>query len=108
MTFLKGLQNKIMRISFLLIFISISGMIFSQNDTTDEKNEPKIITVLEKQPEFVGGIKALHAYLDSNKTYTEQARKDSAFGTVYVNFWISITGDIKKPGNALALPGYLF
>lgn len=97
MTFLKERQNKIMRISFLLIFIFISGMIFSQNDTTDEKNVAKMIFSLERAPEFVGGIKALHAYLDSNKTYTQQARKDSAFGTVYVNFLVTETGDIKDP-----------
>lgn len=58
----------------------------------DVKGE--IFTVVEQQPEFPGGMKALGEYIGNNLKYPEAAQKANAHGRVFVNFVVTKTGEI--------------
>lgn len=56
--------------------------------------EGEIFTVVEQQPEFEGGMKALMAYLGDNIRYPREAQKANAQGRVFVSFIVTQKGDI--------------
>ncbi|MCF6171226.1 MAG: M56 family metallopeptidase [Bacteroidales bacterium] len=62
------------------------GGIFDSNDD--------VFVVVEKQPEFPGGMDSLFAYLAKSVKYPEQAKKDSIAGRVFVGFIIEKDGSI--------------
>jgi TonB family protein len=94
-----------------LILIGITLQSFSENSfkfdysmvleyQPDPLNEDddQIITRVEYEPEYPGGLVALKKFLENNLTYPEIARKDSLQGTVFVGFVVGIDGrlsDIK-------------
>jgi TonB family protein len=53
--------------------------------------------VVEKMPEFVGGIEAMMKYINTNAIYTKQAIKDSIEGNVFISFWVTKDGTISNP-----------
>lgn len=53
-----------------------------------------VYTVVEHQPEFSGGMKALGTYLNQNLTYPAAAEKASVEGMVLVSFIVTKTGEI--------------
>lgn len=54
----------------------------------------EIFTVVEQQPEFPGGMKALGAYLGKNLRYPEKAQKAHVEGRVFVRFVVTKAGEI--------------
>jgi len=50
----------------------------------------------EVMPEFPGGSEALAAYVASNVTYPEAARKAGVEGTVYVHFVVATDGSVTE------------
>ncbi|SOD88658.1 TonB family protein [Spirosoma fluviale] len=56
----------------------------------------EIFTVVEKVPEFPGGIRALYQYLARNLRYPTEARQNKIQGRVYVKFIVDKTGDIRE------------
>ncbi|ADB42147.1 TonB family protein [Spirosoma linguale] len=56
----------------------------------------EIFMVVEKQPEFPGGIRALYQYLARNLRYPVEARQNKVQGRVYVKFIIDKTGAIRE------------
>ena len=60
----------------------------------DVKVDGEIFMVVENQPEFPGGIKALFTYLEKNLRYPEAAQKANAEGRVFVSFIVTKTGEI--------------
>ena len=50
--------------------------------------------VVEYEPEFPGGMEALHAFLKENIRYPEAARKNRIEGKVYVTFTVEKDGSI--------------
>ena len=60
-----------------------------------EKNgEEPVFTVVEQNPEFVGGMSALFRWLGENIKYPKSARDAGAQGTVYVGFVVEKDGSI--------------
>jgi len=55
-----------------------------------------IYTLVEKMPEFVGGIDSLFSYLKANIVYPEREKKNDIQGTVYVNFIVETDGSIAE------------
>ena len=53
-----------------------------------------IYNVVEKDPEFPGGIEALYKYLAENIKYPEQAKTEGVQGKVYVSFVIEADGSV--------------
>jgi len=54
----------------------------------------KVYTVVEKQPEFPGGIKAMYEFLGENIKYPEAALKGNIEGKVFLSFVVSETGEM--------------
>ncbi|PRY29750.1 TonB family protein [Spirosoma oryzae] len=54
----------------------------------------EVYTVVEHQPEFPGGMKALSKYLSENLKYPSTAVKANAAGKVFVSFIVTKTGEI--------------
>ncbi len=62
---------------------------------TGDINGETIFTVVEKSPEYPGGIQELFKYLGENIKYPEAASKANVQGKVFVNFVITSEGEIK-------------
>lgn len=73
----------------LIIFLFLSGTIYSQ-DTT--KNE--VFTVVETMPEPEGGIQVFRKYLSENIRYPDSAQVKGLEGKVYLKFVVDTSGKI--------------
>lgn len=58
-------------------------------------NGEPIFTVVEQQPEFMGGIQALSRFLEKNLQYPAAARRARVQGKVFLNFVVTKEGEIK-------------
>ena len=104
-----------MRVFLVLLLVSTAGWSFSQTtskvvyakDTGEIKNPPppfssvdagsdgeKVFTIVERQPKFPGGDKALIEYLSSNIKYPKSAKKDKVSGQVLINFVVGKDGSV--------------
>jgi TonB family protein len=66
-----------------------------------EKAQPteqvaRVFTVVESQPEFPGGIRAMYKFLENNIKYPVAAKKASVSGRVFLSFVISDEGKISN------------
>ena len=68
-------------------------MIYGQKEAA---NESKIMTVVEKMPEFKGGQSELFVYLGTNIKYPQEAKDKGIEGKVYINFIVNKEGLIKN------------
>ncbi|WP_220472578.1 TonB family protein [Spirosoma foliorum] len=66
----------------------------AQPTTRSQANE--VFTVVEKQPEFPGGMRALGQYLSRNLRYPSEAQQNKVEGRVFVQFVVSQTGEIRN------------
>jgi TonB family protein len=57
-------------------------------------DEDKPALLVEKNPEFKGGLDAMLNFLKKNIRYPEKAKKSGVQGTVFVQFVVSKTGEI--------------
>lgn len=62
---------------------------------TGEVNGEMIFTVVEKNPEYPGGIQEMFQFLGENIKYPEAAAKAHVSGKVFVNFVINSEGEIR-------------
>ena len=65
-------------------------------DEEEEVEAPQIFVVVEKMPEFPGGITALRQYIGKNVNYPAMARENDIQGTVYVKFVVTSRGKVDK------------
>ena len=66
----------------------------SNNNKSVEDDGIELITAVEKQPEFPGGLEALIKYLSDNVRYPDEALKDAIEGKVIVRFDVNKDGSI--------------
>ena len=62
--------------------------------TFSNLNQTKVFTVVEQQPEFIGGLVAMLEFLKKNMRYPAVLRKIGIDGTVYVQFLVNKDGSI--------------
>jgi protein TonB len=60
----------------------------------EEVVEEEIFTIVEKMPEFPGGIEALFSYLGENIKYPDMAKDAHIEGKVYITFVVDKDGSI--------------
>ena len=60
----------------------------------EEEEEQKIFVIVEKQPEFPGGLTAMNAFLSSNIKYPVVAQENGIFGRVTCSFVVNVDGSI--------------
>jgi TonB family protein len=58
------------------------------------QTDEKVYMVVEHQPEYVGGMDAMFAYLQDNIRYPEKAQKAGTSGTVYIAMVINEDGSV--------------
>ncbi len=75
--------------------------------SSDKKLIGDLFQVVEQQPEFVGGTKAMYKYLSENLQYPEDAYYKNIQGKVYVNFVVTKTGEIANAGILLGVDSLL-
>ena len=63
----------------------------------DDSNEPKDISDVEIDPEFPGGIDAMHRFFKDNIKYPQAALDNDIRGMVYVTFVVEEDGSISNP-----------
>lgn len=66
----------------------------ADNVMQEDNEEP--FTVVEKMPEYPGGMDALLKYIQNNTKYPAQAKKNNIEGKVFVRFCVTTKGDIDK------------
>lgn len=64
------------------------------DEPEEEIIEDEIFTIVEKMPEFPGGIKALFDYLGKNLKYPAMAKDAKIQGKVYVTFVVGKDGSV--------------
>ncbi len=67
-------------------------------DTEEEEEEdaPTVFVVVEKMPEYPGGITALRKHIGENTNYPAVARENDIQGTVYVKFVVTNKGKVDQ------------
>jgi len=67
-------------------------------DLEEEKEDeaPQIFVVVDKMPEFPGGVTALRQYISKNLNYPALARDNDIQGTVYMIFVVTATGKVEQ------------
>jgi len=78
----------------LLLLVSVSQSFAQRSDSMDHE----VFTVVEKHPEFTGGMRALGEYLTANVRYPEAARASRVEGKVFVHFIVRKDGRITDVG----------
>ncbi|MBO5921174.1 MAG: energy transducer TonB [Bacteroidaceae bacterium] len=76
--------------------VSIEGEVVKFSDSIIAA-EDHVFQVVEEQPEFPGGMKALMKYLQENRNYPKLSRDNNSQGRVFVRFIVNADGSI---GNA--------
>lgn len=66
----------------------------TQENKSNNIDTRKVFTVVEKQPEFPGGIKSMYKFLGDNIKYPEAASKANVSGRVFLSFVVSETGEV--------------
>jgi protein TonB len=61
----------------------------------EEVEEEQIFDVVEEQPEFPGGMKALMKYLQENINYPRISRENNSQGRAFINFVVNSDGTIQ-------------
>ena len=75
--------------------IKQGGKILTKEEIESKFGEA-VYQVVEKQPEFPGGMPALMKYLRDNIQYPAESKKNKKTGKVYVHFIVSSTGEIRN------------
>lgn len=59
-----------------------------------DDTKAKILNFVDKDPEYVGGVEAMMAFLQENTNYPEMCREMGIGGTVFVEFVVNTDGSI--------------
>jgi len=76
---------------------------YKKQTTENSQQKPKkmkagndVFTVVEVQPEFIGGENAMMNFIKENVSYPKEAREKGIEGTVYVTFVVETNGNVSK------------
>jgi len=75
--------------------IDLSELQQQQSQVVEEESVKPYI-VVEQMPEFPGGEQSMRKFLRDNIRYPQMARESGIYGTVYVTFVVSKTGQISE------------
>lgn len=75
--------------SFIIVERNSQNINLALSSSTD-----KIYTLVEHQPEYVGGMDAMKEFIASHMQYPEEARKKGIEGTTFISFIVNTDGSI--------------
>ncbi len=97
------------KLFFLVMFLMLSISLSAQENIVIEIEEDSLQTkekiegdyvnvyrVVEKMPEFQGGIEALRAFITENTNYPKKLNECDIEGTVYVKFVVNKYGKVEQ------------
>lgn len=84
---------RILKLTLLFFSFCYSINITAQNDEPETTVE-EIFTVVEKMPQFIGGMEEFYMFLLINIKYPDEARESGVLGRVLVKFVIEKDGSI--------------
>lgn len=79
--------------------------VISDMDTSEHNEDVAIYTVVEKMPEFKGGMDMLKLFIKRNLIYPEWEKKNQIEGKVFVKFVVNKEGKIVDPEIIKSVPG---
>lgn len=83
--------------SILVLILHSCGMLKAQSDTASSVIiEKEIFTIVEVQPQYIGGEKALITFLQDSIVYPKDARERNIQGTVFISFVVEPDGSISS------------
>jgi periplasmic protein TonB len=80
--------------SLIIFFIFCAHNLFAQTNVDTNLSIKNAVSIVEKEPQFVGGNAALSKFLSKNIKYPEQAELDGITGTVQFEFVVCEDGTI--------------
>ncbi len=90
------IKNLLIVLILLLTNICIYGQTHKKGRKSHLEKE-ELFYVLDKAPEFPGGIDSLYSFIGRNLNYPETAVRDGIEGKVVITFVIEITGKVTNP-----------
>ncbi len=73
-----------------IFYLFLSSSAYSQTDTS------KVFTIVEKTPEYPGGLAALYKYLGKNIKYPQPLRDNGMEGNIYIKFIVEKDGSLSN------------
>lgn len=105
---IKHMKTQTKKRTWLLAVLPILGLTIllfqctktGENNTETErellpKQEEVVFDSVDVEPEFIGGVQAMNAFIGKTVKYPEEARENGEHGVVFVSFVISSKGEIK-------------
>jgi len=108
MTKKKNKKWNLVKASALLMIIFTSSLIFANNSTNinlenqqelslqNEEDSVYQFSIIEKKPEFPGGMKALQMWIVNHVQYPKIAKEKGIQGRVFVSFEINREGEVEN------------
>ena len=81
---------KSMKLFPIVLFTVLSFCVRAQQDTLQQK----VFTFVEQMPEYIGGEKAMLAFIHKNLHYPKTENNDLATGRVFVRFIVNEDGSV--------------
>lgn len=75
----------------------ITNSAMEELNLPDKINDEQIFTVVEKNPEFKGGVSEMYKYIAEHMTYPAEAQERGLEGRVFIKFIVDKNGDIQNP-----------
>lgn len=99
-------MKKLLLTALAATVLTFSGCNTSDPDVTPATNQPKeltdeelakepVLTVVDQQPEYPGGVQAMYKFLGESIRYPAEDSKNRIQGKVYLTFVIGSTGKIR-------------
>lgn len=81
---------------FFIVFLANSISVKAQIDSTTAEHQ-EVFIVVEKMPEFPGGIDSLLQFINKRAVLTDDAIAEKVSGRVFVSFFIKVDGSVSEP-----------
>jgi len=62
----------------------------------EEMEQETVFAIVEQMPQFIGGNKELHKYLQKNLKYPQTAKEAGIQGTIHISFIVEETGEVSN------------
>lgn len=68
----------------------------TRNENNIQEKDDCVFSVVDQEPEFIGGTEALYKYLANNLKYPTLAEENGITGKVYITFIVNTDGTISN------------
>ena len=87
-------MKKLFLLGAMVCALGITGCIYTNDNPRCDPNDTNVFYIVEREPEFPGGIDSMFAFLNRNIRYPQAAIEKNIEGKVYVQFVVEQDGSI--------------